>query len=199
MYDDTATAKCKCSVPYKCDMSAVQCDCAAYCPLYEGSVAFYARPYYITISPNPSNITTYKKLVDDYKQEILKKLIKVTKDYIVVLELAGIRPHFHCIFDVKDPVGFNIKLLNLSRYDNVKKHGPFKKGLHYLFKDVTKTYNETGIIPIIERADVVEYNDRLKKQKEEEDYNRKRQMGIEVDYPKWMTEGLEKDIYKIIV
>lgn len=180
MYDDTVKPKCQCGSVTPCNNANSPCDCTAYCFLYERQVAAFDRLQCVTISPNPNRISDYVTLVDDLKRDLLKKLSLVTHDYIIVLELAGLRPHFHCVFDVKDPVGFNIKLLNASRYDNIKKHAMFKNGMHYMFKDVTKTYTETGIIPIMEKADIDEYNLQLKLKREEEEKERKLRMGIEV-------------------
>lgn len=155
MYDDTVTGKCRCQITSTCSVHSNDCNCEAYCEIYAGAVARYIDKQYVTISPDPLTIANYSKMHESYIEGLFHKLVKVTNDFIIVLELAGLRPHYHCIFDVRDRVGFNIKLLNHSKYNNVKKHGPFKQGLHYLFKDVVKTHLETNIVPILERSDVI--------------------------------------------
>lgn len=171
MYDDTATAKCPCTTVSTCDGLSNICSCAAFCPLYEGTVASYTRRRYSTISPNPSGIDPdYSKMMKWYRNGLFRQLSKVCNDFIIVLELAGtMRPHFHCIFDVRDMVGFNIKMFNESRISNVKIHSEFKKGMHYMFKDIDSTYKNTGVIPILERGDIlndIEYEkDRRREEK----------------------------------
>lgn len=135
------------------------CDCQAYCPLYERTVAEYKNPRYLTISPNPKDYPSLTNLVSEW-QELFIKLMPALEDGVIVLELAGgIRPHFHCILDVKDRIKFTSTLYCWSRYHNVKQHNAFLKGLHYIFKDVSKTYKETGIVPIVEIGDLQNIKD----------------------------------------
>lgn len=190
MYDDTINGKCRCTCTSACTNSDPTCNCEAYCKLYERAVASFGNKSYVTISPDPRHIDgDYQKLFEEYRTELFKKLYKVTNDFIVVLELAGFRPHFHCIFDVKDQIGFNIKLLNHSKYNNVKKHGPFKGGLHYIFKEADKTYRGTGIVPILEWGDI-EQDIKLRKERLEQQRREHRRLYVEQlnkEIPKWMT------------
>lgn len=146
MYEHTAIAECPCTTGTDC--RRLNCFCSGFCGLYEGEVAEFKSYTAATISPDPRTIDDYDSSHNDWL-DWFTKLLPTLHDCIIVLELAGVRPHYHCLFKVKDRVGFNIKLLNRSRYHNVKTHNMFKDGLHYLFKDVDNTYKGTGIIPIV--------------------------------------------------
>lgn len=163
MSNDSLPEKCDCEEVDKCIRMGVCC-CTNYCGRYARTLAEYITPVYVTISPNPHEITTYEALQESMKTGIFYKLAKASRDCICVLELAGCRPHYHCLFDVKDKVGFNIRLLNYSKYSNAKKHNKFKGGYHYLFKDVDITREETEIEPILSYEKIIEYN--VKKKKE---------------------------------
>lgn len=195
MYDDTVKSnsidrKCKCKVGTHCGRT--DCDCGGMCEIFEGQMADILTWNAVTVSPDPRTIEDYDQLQTTW-QNRFTKLLPHIEDCIIVLELAGLRPHYHCVFKVKDKVGFNIKLLNWSRHDNIKKHNMFKDGLHYLFKDVDKTYDETKIIPILLHDDLIET-------KLQQKLNRQRKLIShdifcldERPYPKWMTDGGESD------
>lgn len=162
MYD-TANASCTCTVGTVC--SRTHCFCSGMCRLFAGEVADLKQCQAVTISPDPRTIVDYISMHAEW-QEHFVKLRHVISDCIIVLELAGLRPHYHCVFTVKDPVGFNIKLLNLSKVHNIKKHNMFKEGLHYIFKEVDTTYEQTGILPVFIYEDIVQLvknKDELKK------------------------------------
>lgn len=155
-----------------------------YCELHEGTVASFKRSIYFTISPNPRDYEGYEKGHTLWMAKIRHIMFNTCCDYIYVLELAGLRPHYHGVADVKDLVGFNKRMYNASRFDNVKVHNKFKDGLNYIFKSVDDTEERTGISPIRTRLDDVSY----KKQKQIEKNEAKKKLSIEPinDYPDWM-------------
>lgn len=174
MYEDTANAETK-------------SEATPLHELYAGQVDLFTRPYYWTISPDPRTYDGYTKGHEYWTSEIRRIMYHTCNDYLYTLELAGLRPHYHGVCDVKDLIGFNTKMFNASRYDNIKIHGKFKDGLKYMFKSVSDTYDRTGIIPIRERDDDVEY----KKQQQSIREESKRKFIIDIvdrDIPEWMKQ-----------
>lgn len=185
MLDDAQL--CECNEQSKCDRKKIQCDCKQYCMLYERTVADFKSVQCATISPNPRNFTTYTQVHTEWIDKFYK-MRRHINGAIIVLELAGLRPHYHCIFDVKDKVGFTATLFSWSQYENVKKHNMFKGKLHYLFKQVDKTKEETGIEPIYTYADMISIQEEKHKRKCLERLKAKQDRLIELkeDIPKWM-------------
>lgn len=184
MYEHTANRSCECKVNTPCGKD--NCSCIGFCGLFEGEVAEFKSYTAATISPDPRDIADYDTLHNDWLSFFVKLLPHID-DCIIVLELAGLRPHYHCIFKVKDYVGFNIKLLNRSRYHNIKKHNMFKDGLHYLFKSVDETYKQTNIIPI------VLYDDLIRKKAYDAEYKKRSMIQHKINLldepkiPSWMS------------
>lgn len=162
--------------------------CKAYCCLYEGEMALYDNINYVTISPNPKDYPDRKHLLDDWQEKFIKLLPSYSKS-LIVLELAGgLRPHYHCIFDVTDNIKFTATLYKWSIYHNVKIHGKFKSGLHYMFKSVDETYRATGQIPIIEYEDYTAIL-RLRQDRKAEEKERQKALNmndINASIPVWM-------------
>lgn len=185
--EDIVKRKCKCELTTKCEHEG--CECEGICELYIQQVEAMKKPTCITISPNPRDYDNITKLIEDWYSNFYK-FRRHLYDGVFVMELAGgRRPHYHCIIDIKDNIGVTATLFAWSKYNNVKEHGMFKKGLHYLFKDVQTTYNKTGRNPVMEVADfesVAKY--RRDKKAEERRYNKREE--VEKGIPKWMLEGI---------
>lgn len=156
MYDDTANGKCPCENRTACSQN--NCNCSGLCGLFQWTLDELNQFTAVTVSPDPRTIdlTSYSQFIDEWLDIFTKKILSTITDGVIVMELAGLRPHFHCVFNVRDKVGFNIRLFNLSKIHNIKKHNMFKGGLHYLFKEVDKTYLETQTVPIICYEDLVD-------------------------------------------
>lgn len=189
MLDDTDFAKCKCSES-DCSRNASECDCSQYCFLFTGTVAGFTNRRCVTISPNPHSFETIPKVHDEWLERFYKMRRHIS-GAVIVLELAGLRPHYHCIFDVVDRVGFTATLFSWSTYHNVKRHNMFKGGIHYLFKEVNKTRADTEIDPIFTYADM------LQLQKEKQITRALRTLELKAihnnksfaDIPNWMKAG----------
>lgn len=146
MYDDTVMPKCNCDITDKCRADNT-CSCADYCRVHERTVAQYRNRQCVTVSPNIKDYESFDKLLVEWHDNFYK-LKKHLIGGVIVLEMAGLRPHYHCIFDVRDNVYFTKTLFCWSKYHNVKKHNMFKNGLHYIFKDIAATIRDTGADPI---------------------------------------------------
>lgn len=162
MYDDNHKL-CDCEVSSNCPFDLSRCSCTKYCELYARQMEQYASPAYITISPRPSG-DSYKKIYDEWRGYFYK-MRKHLNNGVFVLELAGIRPHFHAIVDIKDRIGFMATLHSWSQYHNVKKHNKYKKGYHYLFKDIQETKDSTGLDPIYTYNQMITEQEEKHKQK----------------------------------
>lgn len=160
MFNDTVNAKCECIENSECLQE--NCDCNSFCCIYIDQVKEWDSCQAFTISPNPLQYESIEKMDADW-QDNFRKLNKKCHDLLVVMEKAN-KVHYHGIANISDKIGFNALLFSLSRYHNVKQHNIFKNKLHYLFKDVYKTYQATGICPVHESLDYKAMDD-LKKEK----------------------------------
>mgnify|MGYP000010260085 CR=1 FL=1 len=157
MYDNAQL--CDCEITDNCKQDKDKCSCKEYCCLYARSLASFSSPLYFTVSPRIEE-TSYTKICQEWRAKFYK-MRRHIKGGIFVLELAnGLRPHFHAVVDVVDKRGITATLFSWSRYDNVKKHGKYKNGFHYLFKDVEQTYEDTGIKPIYTYEQIKEEEDK---------------------------------------
>jgi len=144
-------APCECNIGSVC-IEKKQCDCKAYCSLYVEMVKAFTDIQCVTISPNTKLFKDQPSMLKDVLEEI-RKLGRHCINYLGVIEYES-QAHFHIIFDVKDRVKFNNYFFHIKQLHNSKKHNVFHNKLHYLFKDVSKTYKEIGQIPIFEMADL---------------------------------------------
>lgn len=183
---------CECIITTECRRGKDSCQCKSYCGLHARAVAGFTNTVCATISPNPNSIESYHKTNSDWAERFYK-LRKHLSGGVIVLELAGLRPHYHCIFDVRDKIGFTATLLSWSKYDNVKKHNMFSGGVHYIFKEVDLTRDLTGIEPVLTYGDLITRERELYKQKLLARLQRKQDLLQEVnkDIPEWMRGGDE--------
>lgn len=161
--------------------------------VYTDQVSKWDNVTYFTISPNPQRFEKYDyvRIYDEWRQIFRHALYNTCHDYIIVYELAGLRPHFHGVASIKDKVGFTKRMFNISRYDNVKIHNQFKKGIPYLFKDVDNTYKATHIVPVFERDD--DNNVIIMRNIERSLQKKQHQEKVKDDYPKWMLNTDSSD------
>lgn len=151
MYITTGEKTCECVTPDQCIQNS--CDCSAFCHLYYDEVKTWAYPTYFTISPNPRDYTNVANLYEAWFT-ILTKLQKHFSKLLVVLEYSN-QMHYHCVGVLKDIVGFTNHKFKLSLYNNFKVHGCFKNKLHYLFKDVPKTFKMVNRKVVFEKEDLI--------------------------------------------
>ena len=138
MYNDTSIAEpCSCVEGDNC--SQTNCDCIGFCKLYIRDVKKWESPIAFTISPNPREYSSIDQLYKDWTEKFYK-IQRHFDQLLVVAELSS-QLHYHCIGVLKDPVGWTRHRYKLSLFHNFKVHKMFKNKLHYLFKDVVKTYN----------------------------------------------------------
>lgn len=145
MYHELGAKICNCcGIP--------NCQCEGICHLVDRDIQTFKRLQCFTVSPNPKQYDNIPKLIEDWNDKFYS-LCKHLSDGIFVIEMDGVRPHYHCVVDILDKVGFNQTLFCWSQYHNVKKHDMFKRGIHYLFKDVERTYEDIAVFPIRTYAD----------------------------------------------
>ena len=112
----------------------------------------------LTISPNPREYSSIDQLYKDWTEKFYK-IQRHFDQLLVVAELSS-QLHYHCIGVLKDPVGWTRHRYKLSLFHNFKVHKMFKNKLHYLFKDVVKTYNSLHKQVIFEKEDYISLHER---------------------------------------
>jgi len=153
--NDKPSEKCTCETESHCTFDKTKCSCTAYCTLHAGSMAKYLKPKYFTISPDMRQYNTIKECVTEW-HDCFYKMRKNIRDGVFVMEMAGgIRPHFHCIVDVTNLVGYTKTLFAWQKYHNVKNHNKYTNGYHYLFKEIDETKELTDIDPIYTYDDIL--------------------------------------------
>lgn len=181
MYNDTTNAEsCECVAGYQC--TQVNCDCSGFCQLYIEDVKTWEKPIALTISPNPKEYSSIDNLYKDWKE----KFIKFSKHFskiIIVAEMAN-QLHFHIVGVISDEYGYTKHKFKLSLFHNIKQHGMFKHKLHYLFKDVAKTYKRIKNNPILEKGDLTPCPKRPMARTSDD----VRALDLPVT-PKWMLQG----------
>lgn len=184
MIDDNL---CLCKNQTSCKQNKDKCTCTSYCELYAGTMAEYKVPRYVTVSPQPRDYNSIADCYTEWKQ-MFYKMRKHLNGGIFVLELAGGRPHFHLVLDIKDKIGFTSTIFSWQKYHNVKIHNKYRNGYHYLFKEVEATYDNTGLDPIYTYAHMMkEENDKHTRKSLERLRRKQNELDIfNSEIPAWM-------------
>ncbi len=153
---EPGAASCPCTVDANCTIST-KCECFGFCPLYESYYNSMVSPVYITISPDMREFggksNARESLLDTWHSRF-KKWTRHLSKCIIVLELgSGYRPRYHIIAEIKNKYGHSTTLYQWGLTNNVKQHGKFTKGLHYIFKECHSTYLSVHRTPVWEFDD----------------------------------------------
>jgi len=155
--------------------------------LYAKVVDAYQVRQCFTVSPDMRMYSSYDDVVDVWHRHFYKMRRHINGG-LFVLELAGIRPHFHCVIDVSDKIGVTKTLFSWAKYHNVRKHNMFKDGIKYLFKEYDNTKDCTGIEPLYTYEDIIKEETRREIERIAQKRQRKLELHEDVnkDIPLWM-------------
>ncbi len=189
---------CKCLTISQCELK--DCDCQSFCSLLMDeyiSIIHSPKYYFTTVSP-PHIYSTQKECIDQFKHE-LEKFISCTNYLICVIELSKKHvPHFHILYSINDIIKHSHIIFELAKTNNVeaiRQHEP-KYKIHYLFKDIIKTFNNININPIITTDDIKMWKQQ-RKQSRLDQILHTRQINLDKltkSIPNWMLQSPSKSI-----
>lgn len=197
MEHENSAKKCLCRVRTECTVPS-ECDCNGLCILYEPELSKIVAGnfWFTTIAPKGSSTQSQQQIVDEWLHN-LEKLLYCTDGILITMELTKKHvPHFHMIYKVMDKIKHSKLIYSWAQDANVEpiRHHKPKHDFHYFFKDCQKTFDATGIVPIICHEDLLQRKQKRKELRKKliADSKVHRNPLDDIPIPKWFTGEAEE-------